>query len=162
MMDDLVFENTRFDPDINSFHGLAKAMAEEFGYKASLAIDRRLANILRLRVAQLNPCSYCLILHNRVAIESGIESVVVSHLQSWRHSTMFTAEEAAALSYCEVLTNFDHSEFDRVHRELSVYFNEAEIVEIAAVVINMNVWTRLKLAQGAVPSHGAGQAESEA
>ena len=28
----------------------------------------------------------------------------------------------------------------------------AEVAEIAAVVINMNVWTRLKLAQGATPS----------
>jgi hypothetical protein len=30
-------------------------------------------------------------------------------------------------------------------------FNEVEIAEIAAVIINMNVWTRLKLAQGATP-----------
>ena len=29
--------------------------------------------------------------------------------------------------------------------------DEAEMVEIVAVVINMNIWTRLKLAQGATP-----------
>jgi AhpD family alkylhydroperoxidase len=161
-MNNVAFENTRFDPDVSSFHGLAKAMADEFGYRASLVIDRRLANILRLRVAQLNPCSYCLILHNRVAIESGIDPVVVAHLQSWQHSAMFTAEEAAALSYCEALTLFDHGDFDRVHRRLLQYFNEAEVAEIAAVVINMNVWTRLKLAQGAIPSAGTAQAESQA
>lgn len=28
---------------------------------------------------------------------------------------------------------------------------ETEIAELAAIVIHMNVWTRLKLAQGAVP-----------
>jgi AhpD family alkylhydroperoxidase len=159
MMKDLIFESTRFDPDISSFHGLAKAMADDFGYKATLAIDRRLANLLRLRVAQLNPCSYCLILHNGVAIDSGIDPAVVAHLPSWRHSSMFTDAEIAALSYCEALTNFDHAEFDRIHRSLSTHFSMAEIAEIAAVIINMNVWTRLKLAQGAVPAHNTDQAD---
>ena len=39
-----------------------------------------------------------------------------------------------------------------MHQGLTVFFDEREIAEIAAVVINMNVWTRLKLAQGATPS----------
>ncbi len=34
---------------------------------------------------------------------------------------------------------------------MTKYYNEVEIAEIAAIVINMNVWTRLKLAQGATP-----------
>ena len=38
------------------------------------------------------------------------------------------------------------------HEELRLHFTEREVAEIAAVVINMNVWTRLKLAQGATPS----------
>lgn len=31
------------------------------------------------------------------------------------------------------------------------HFSETEIAEVAAIVINMNVWTRLKLAQGQIP-----------
>ena len=30
------------------------------------------------------------------------------------------------------------------------------MLEIVGVVVNMNVWTRLKLAQGAMPEAGAG------
>ena len=63
----LRFENTRFDPDITPFHELAKDMAAQFGYAAELSADRVLLQLLRLRVAQLNPCSYCLILHAEVA-----------------------------------------------------------------------------------------------
>lgn len=151
-VDDVHFQNSRFDPDLTGFHGQAQAMAKGFGYRADLTIDRRLAELLRLRVAQLNPCSYCLILHHRVALELGIDPSVVAHLPSWRQSTMFTAAEAAALAYCEALTTYDHARFDEVHRELASFFDEAEIAEIAAVVINMAVWTRLKLAQGATPS----------
>jgi hypothetical protein len=51
-MDDTKFENTRFDPDLVAFHGIAKEMAKSVGYTAELGIDRQL---LRLRVAQMNP-----------------------------------------------------------------------------------------------------------
>ncbi len=37
------------------------------------------------------------------------------------------------------------------HDDLVIYFNEIEIAEIASIIINMNLWTRLKLAQGAIP-----------
>jgi AhpD family alkylhydroperoxidase len=150
-MTEYVFENIRFDPDRSEFHDLAKGLAERFGYTADLRIDRRLANLLRIRVAQLNPCSYCLILHTRVALDSGIDPSLTAHLASWRQSGMFSAAETAALAYCEALTSYDHARFDQIHRGLALFFDEVEIAEIAAVVINMNVWTRLKLAQGATP-----------
>lgn len=38
-----------------------------------------------------------------------------------------------------------------LHDALRAHFTEREVAEIAAVIINMTVWTRLKLAQGAIP-----------
>jgi alkylhydroperoxidase family enzyme len=67
---------------------------------------------------------------------------------------MFSNAERAALAYCEGLTLYDLVQFSELHEELRMHFDEKEIAEIAAVVINMNVWTRLKLAQGAVPTAG--------
>jgi alkylhydroperoxidase family enzyme len=64
---------------------------------------------------------------------------------------MFSEDEAAALAYTEALTVFDLAAFPARHEELARFFDETEIAEIAAIVINMNLWTRLKLAQGAVP-----------
>jgi AhpD family alkylhydroperoxidase len=146
------FENTRFDPDLTPFHDVAKEMAARFGYSAELSLDPRLAELLRLRVAQLDPCSYCLILHTQVADRIGIPSEVVAHLAGWRESAMFSLAEKAALAYCEGLTLYDDAQFPRLHDELRLHFDEKEIAEIAAVIINMNVWTRLKLAQGAQPA----------
>jgi AhpD family alkylhydroperoxidase len=146
------FENTRFDPDLTPFHELAKQMAARFGYSAEVSLDPRLAELLRVRVSQLNPCSYCLILHTRVADRLGIPSEVVAHLAAWRESAMFSPAEKVALAYCEGLTTYDIARFARLHDELRIHFDESEVAEIAGVVINMNVWTRLKLAQGAVPA----------
>jgi len=154
-------DNTRFDPDLTPFHDVVKQMAAAFGYTAELALDRRLAELLRLRVAQLNPCPYCLILHSRVAGEWGIPAEVVAHLPGWRESAMFSPAERAALAYCEGLTLYDIADFGRLHDELRTYFDERDVAEIAAVVINMNVWTRLKLAQGATPSTDAPRSASQ-
>lgn len=151
VLKNLGFENTRFEPGQTGFDSLASEMAAQFGYSAELSVDPRLLQLLRLRVAQLNPCSYCLILHTEVATMIGVSSVIVAHISSWRESTMFSAKEQAAMEYCEALTIFDQGKFAAAHGRLRAYFEEREVAEIAAVIINMNVWTRLKLAQGAVP-----------
>lgn len=150
-MDDVHFVNTRFDPDVIGFHEIAREMAAAVGYTATLTVDAGLAQLLRLRVAQLNPCSYCLILHTAAARDAGLNPAKIAHLVSWRESTMFAEDEAAALAYTEALTVFDPIAFATQHERLTRFFDEKSVAEIAAVVINMNVWTRLKLAQGAVP-----------
>lgn len=150
-MPGITFVDTRFDPDLVDFHQHAKAMAASVGYTANLAIDGQLAQLLRLRVAQLNPCSYCLILHSRAATDQGISDERVANLPSWRESQLYSAAERAALAYCEALTDFDQVQFAAAHDEAARHFQPVELAEVAAVVINMNVWTRLKLAQGAVP-----------
>jgi hypothetical protein len=38
--------------------GMARMGADAFGYTADLRIDRQLAQLLRLRVSQLNNCTY--------------------------------------------------------------------------------------------------------
>ena len=71
-----------------------------------------------------------------------------SHIQRFR--SKITAE-TAALAYCDALTEGDQPGFDAVHRALAVHLQGVEIAELASIVINMNLWTRLKLAQGATP-----------
>lgn len=153
-MDDIHFVNTRFDPDVIEFHAIAQEMAAAVGYTATLSVDAGLAQLLRLRVAQLNPCSYCLILHTAAAQDAGLHPAKIAHLASWRESTLFSEDEGAALAYTEALTVFDGPAVAGHHELLARFFDEKSVAEIAAVVINMNVWTRLKLAQGAVPVLG--------
>ena len=150
-MSDIEFINKRYDPDITPFHKIAKEMAKAVGYTADLKIDKELAQLLRLRVAQKNECSYCVILHSKTAREIGIPDAKVDNISSWYNSELFTDKEKAALSYCDALNEGVCKEFQTYHDELLSYFSQKEIAEIASVVINMNVWTRLKLAQGATP-----------
>lgn len=150
-MKDIKFKNTRFDPNLTPFHKLAGRMADAFGYKATLKTDKSLAQLLRLRVAQKNECAYCVILHAQAAREIGIPHAKVDNISSWWNSLLFTEKEKVALAYCDALTIGTDKNFQHYHDAMCVYFSEAEIAEIAAIIINMNVWTRLKLAQGQTP-----------
>jgi AhpD family alkylhydroperoxidase len=150
-MADIKSKNTRFNPDITPFHGLAKQMAKAVGYTADLSIDKQLAQLLRLRVAQKNECAYCVILHAKASRNAGISEAKTDNISSWYNSNMFTEVEKAALTYCDVLSDGISKNFQDYHDALAKHFNEKEIAEIAAVVINMNLWTRLKLAQGETP-----------
>ena len=152
-MAEVVFENTRFDPDLTPFHEHAKTMAKAFGYTADLALDKKLSQLIRLRVAQKNNCSYCLILHSKTARDIGIDAAKIDNLGSWWESQLYSDAELAGLAYSDALTVGNDPGFDSVHAALAAHYSEQEIAELAAIIINMNLWTRLKLAQGATPSY---------
>jgi AhpD family alkylhydroperoxidase len=152
-------ENVRIDATPNAgLMALAWAGADAFGHAAELTVDRAVAQLLRLRVAQVNNCAYCLTVHHAAARRAGIAQSKIDTLTAWWETRLFSDAERAALDYAEVLTRAADtnaaSRMQQVHDELVVHFSETEILEIVAVVINMNIWTRLKLAEGAMPSPG--------
>jgi AhpD family alkylhydroperoxidase len=150
-MKEIKFRNLRFNPELTPFLGLSRQMAEAFGYTANLSVDKELAQLLRLRVAQKNECAYCIILHSKAARDIGIPAEKVDNISSWWNSELYDKKVKAALGYCDILTEGSNKDFQKYHNQLENYFSEKEIAEIAAVIINMNVWTRLKLAQGETP-----------
>ncbi|MEV7990641.1 hypothetical protein AB0O67_01650 [Streptomyces sp. NPDC086077] len=63
--------------------------------------------------------------------------------------------EEAALRYAEALTRVAdtdrHAVLQLYHDALAAHFSPEEMLEIAADVVNMNVSTRIKFAEGAMP-----------
>lgn len=151
------FVNTRVEAEDNAaLAALARAGADAFGYTASLRLDRQIAQLVRLRIAQINNCAYCLNVHQQAASDLPIDPVKVRLLSAWWETTLFSDAERAALSYAERLTRASeptHAHpFQGAHDELVMHFDTDEISELIGVVINMNIWTRLKLAEGATPA----------
>ncbi len=168
MADDVQVANRRLDVRENeALIGMARMGADAFGYTADLRIDRQLAELLRLRVSQLNNCTYCLDLHYEAAREAGIPRAKIDTLTAWWETELHSEAEQAALRYTEALTRAADTDRDgaflRFHDALAAHFTPEEILEVVAVVVNMNVWTRIKLAEGAMPgrSEGTGNVESE-
>ena len=156
MSDEVEITNHRADATQNEhLIGLARMGADTFGYTAELRLDRGLAQLLRLRVSQLNNCAYCLDLHSKAARDAGISRSKVDTLTAWWETDLHSEADQAALRYAEALTRVPDTDadqaFQRVHDGLATHFDTEQILEIVGVVVNMNVWTRLKLAEGAKP-----------
>ncbi len=149
-------ELRRFDSKQNEdLSRFARMGADAFGWTADLSFDSQLAQLLRLRVSQVNNCTFCLNVHYWAARELDIPAGKIDMLAAWWETGLFTDAEQAALAYTEALCRVADTTvadaFEAYHRRLAEHFTESQIVEIAAVVINMNLWTRLKLAEGATP-----------
>jgi AhpD family alkylhydroperoxidase len=155
-MTEVTVTNRRADSSANEdLTQLARHGADTFGYMAHLRIDRKLAQLLRLRVSQINNCTYCLNLHYQAARDAGIPQPLLDTLTAWWETDFHAAAARAALAYTEAITRIADAtvadDFDARHDELAEHFSPEEILEIIGIVINMNVWTRLKLAEGATP-----------
>ncbi|WP_017445089.1 carboxymuconolactone decarboxylase family protein [Gayadomonas joobiniege] len=146
------FINKRFDPSDTPFNHIAMQLAKAYGYTADLKLDKQLAQLIRLRVSHYNQCAYCQILHSKAAIEAGINEVKIHHINAYQNSQLFSRAEQAALFYSDILSDGRHADFQKIHEQALNFFEQDEIFEIAAIVINMNLWTRLKLAQGQEPT----------
>jgi AhpD family alkylhydroperoxidase len=124
MTDDVQVVNRRLDATGNeALIGLARMGADAFGYRAELRIDRGLAQLLRLRVSQLNNCTYCLNLHYEAAREAGIPRARIDTLTAWWETELHSEAEQAALRYTEALTRAADTDrgaaFQRFHDALA-------------------------------------------
>ena len=68
------------------------------------ALDRRLVELVNIRISQINGCAYCLHVHVRDAQLAGETSQRIAVLPAWRDTTLFTDAERAALTLAESLT----------------------------------------------------------
>jgi AhpD family alkylhydroperoxidase len=155
-MTEVTVTNRRADSSANqNLTQLARHGADSFGYQANLRIDRKLAQLLRLRVSQVNNCTYCLNLHHQAARDAGIPRPVIDTLTAWWETDFHDDAARAALAYTEAITRVADATvadgFGARHDALAEHFSPEEILEIIGIVINMNLWTRLKLAEGASP-----------
>ncbi len=147
----------RIDPEQNPvLMDLSRQFARAFGYTSEdLDLDGGLAQLLCLRVSQINNCTYCMNLHYRAARDLEIPRAKIDTLTTWWETDLFSAAEQAAIAYTEALTRLADTTaaapFEPYHRELARFFSDRQISEIIGVVVNMNIWTRLKLAAGARP-----------
>ena len=93
------FVKVRLDASANKqLMALAEAGASAFGHQATLRLDRGVAQLVRLRVAQLNHCPYCLTVHHAAAHRAGIALPKIDVLTAWWETQLFTSAERAALA----------------------------------------------------------------
>lgn len=93
-------------------------------------LDRKLVELVRLSIAQINRCANCLGSRYQDSIEQGLTEEMVGALPSAETSPLFTEREKAAIAFGQKMA-FDHysvgdEDFARLYRSFSV----EEVVEL--------------------------------
>ena len=106
------------------------------------SLDRKLYELIYLRVSLINECHYCLQHHLASSKRVGLTPEDWSALKPGNYGR-FSDKEQAAVSYAEKLTRSPHSVNDADVAELKKHFSDAEIVDLHLLIGLANLTNRV-------------------
>lgn len=122
---------------------IEKLMAIEDYIKES-TLDFQLLELMRLRVAQINKCAYCIDMHYKELKHTGETELRLSLVSVWNETALFTKKEKAVLQFTEVLTKISENKIsNEVFDLLTKFFTTEEICNLTFAISQLNTWTRL-------------------
>ncbi len=105
------------------------------------ALDRRLYEMVYIRVSMLNGCRYCLQHHLAASKRVGLTRDDWQNLKGGQHGN-FSEKEEAALDFAEKLTRDPPSIADGDIQSLKLHFSDAEIVDLDLLIGLANLTNR--------------------
>ncbi|MFD2656191.1 carboxymuconolactone decarboxylase family protein [Gracilibacillus thailandensis] len=131
---------------------LIKLISQLELYKKRTGFDKKLIELVKIRASQLNNCAYCINMHTMDARALGETEQRIYCLSAWRETEFYTAKEKAALELTETVTNIaEQGVPDRVYQEVRKHFDEKQYIDLVGIIITINCWNRLSIANHNVP-----------
>src|SRR5208282_3629196 len=110
-------------------------------------VDQRLIELVKIRASMLNGCSFCLDMHARDARKLGESERRIYLLGAWRETSLYTAQERAALALTEAMTRLSETQDvpDQVYDQAVRVFTEAQYRVVAWAITVINAFNRLSV-----------------
>lgn len=125
----------------------ARGLVEMTRFVRAGPLEPRTAELVRVRVSQINGCAYCLSIHVPRARRHGATPEQLDTLAGWRESTAFSARERAALDWAEAVARLDDDHVgDGVWTRARSVFSDREMVDLTLVVVEIGSWNRIEIA----------------
>ena len=129
-----------------------RAMLGVEKYLAQSSIEKRLRELIKLRVSQINGCAYCIDMHWKDARAAGESEQRLYGLPAWRESPYYSERERAGLLFAEELTRIaDRPVPEEVHERAREQFDDQELGDLTWVVAAINAWNRVNIGMRTVP-----------
>ena len=138
---------TRLDMFDNT---IAAKFSKRFA-NASLVIHQAplphaLQELVSLRASQINGCGWCIDLHTKEAAAAGETAVRLNLVAAWRHATVFTEAEQAALALAEEgtrLADAYQGVSDDTWAQVRKHYDDDQIAALVCLVAMLNAANRL-------------------
>lgn len=111
-------------------------------------LEKQLIDLVNLRVSQINGCAYCIDMHSRDLLKSGLAVEKLVLVPVWHDAlAMFSTRERAALAWAETVTRVAETGVPDAHYQAAAAeFSEKELAELTYAIGLMNAFNRLGVA----------------
>ena len=123
---------------------LFAVMCSVEAYVNDCGFDKRLVELLRYRVSQLNGCAYCLDRHYKEGIHEGEEAIRLYSLPVWQEAPFYSDKERAALRWADAVTLITEDRTtEALVESMYAHFDKAELANLTLLIAQINSWNRL-------------------
>ena len=141
------------EPRFNLFDSPTAAKVAKRFYNASLTLEqstlpKTLQELVNLRVSQINGCGLCVDIHTKEAAAAGETQLRLHLVAAWRHTTVFTEAERAALALAEEGTRLgdDHPGVsDETWAQVRKHYDDDQIGALVCLVSMINAANRMNV-----------------
>jgi AhpD family alkylhydroperoxidase len=126
-----------------------KIIMEMEKYTKTTGIDRKLRELIKIRVSQINGCAYCLDMHAADARKMGETEQRIYCVSAWEECEFYTEAEKIALELTEHVTlipnkRVPHELYNRIRN----HYSEKDYVDLVLIINQINSWNRISISMG--------------
>ncbi len=124
-------------------------MMEMEKYTKMTAIDRKLRELIKIRVSQINGCAYCLNMHSADARKIGETEQRIYCVSAWQECDFYTKAEKVALELAEHVTLIPTKRVpDELYKRVREHYDEKQYVDLILIINQINSWNRISISMG--------------
>ena len=139
------------EPRFNMFDNEIGAKFSKRFANASLVIaqspvPKSTQELMGLRASQINGCGWCVDIHTKEAAAAGETPLRINLVAAWRHASVFTEAERAALALAEEgtrLADDHHGVSDETWAQACKHYDDDQLAALVSLVAMINAANRL-------------------
>jgi AhpD family alkylhydroperoxidase len=134
-----------------------KAFGSVYVHIQKSGLPKALVDLVYLRVSQINGCAYCIDMHSRDLLKSGLAVDKLVLVPVWRDAgAIFTRRERAGLAWAETVTRVSETGIaDADYQAAAAEFDAAELADLTYAIGLMNAFNRFGIAFRSTPAAAA-------
>lgn len=129
-----------------ALRALNKVASEVRAAGAAVGLDRKVIELINMRVSQLNGCAFCLDVHHRAAIAAGNTEQELAVLPAWRRGGPYSPLEQAALALAEVTATLpDETTLEREYAFARDHLSDDQISVVIWAATTIGAFNRVSI-----------------
>jgi AhpD family alkylhydroperoxidase len=134
-----------------------KSLEGVYGHLLRSGLPKTLIDLAFLRASQINGCAFCIDMHSRDLLKTGVPVEKLVLVPAWREAgAMFDDKERAALAWTETVTRVAETGVpDADYAAAAAVFEPGELADLTIGIGLINAYNRMAISFRTVPAAAA-------